>query len=355
MLKGIDISNWQKGIDPTALGLDFAIVKATEGIGFIDPTFTSFAAKLKAKGMLWGYYHFARENDAAKEADSFYAAVKPYLKQGIPVLDYEVWGKNSNDVAWCERFIQRFYDLTGIYCMLYISASRASQFSSSWIPKKCALWVAGYPQAYTSWPSTTCPYKAAPWSSVTIWQFTSSLRLGGYSGSLDGDYAYIDKAAWNRLAGASSGTSNSTTTTTTTKKVIQVIPIYTSGGDFYRYFNSKTGEHFITTKAEGSKLASPWKSEGKAWTVKAGGTVPIYRLKNPSNGFHMLAAYTEAAQLEKAGWIAEQVPFLAQTKGTAVYRAYNSKSGDHLFTTNKTEYEKVQKDGWKGEGVAFYV
>ena len=43
---GIDISNWQKNIDLTAGKYDFAIIKATEGIGFKDKSFHKFAVQL---------------------------------------------------------------------------------------------------------------------------------------------------------------------------------------------------------------------------------------------------------------------------------------------------------------------
>ena len=38
MLRGIDISNWQAGLDADAVfpNVDFVICKATEGISFVD-------------------------------------------------------------------------------------------------------------------------------------------------------------------------------------------------------------------------------------------------------------------------------------------------------------------------------
>lgn len=200
-IKGIDISNWQKGISLSPLDIDFMICKATEGLNYVDPTCNGFISQAKNKGIVWGYYHFARENDAAKEAEFFYNNTKNYSKQGIPVLDYEVWGRNS-DVAWCEKFLQRYHDLSGVWCMLYISASHCRDFNGSWIPDKCSLWVAGYPKAYTSWPDSKCPYSIAPWKVVTIWQFSSSLRLSGYGGNIDGDFAYVDKNGWKKIAGS---------------------------------------------------------------------------------------------------------------------------------------------------------
>ena len=219
-MKGIDISKWQAGINVKNLDIDFMFCKATEGIRYTDPTCNGYIEAAKAKGIPWGYYHFARENDPASEAVDFYNATKGYTKQGIPVLDYEVWGKNGNDVAWCEKFIQKFYDLTGIWCMIYISASHCKDFNGSWIPDRCALWVAGYPNGYnqyTSWPSSNCPYNLGKWKAATIWQFTSSLRLSGYGGNLDGDFAYIDKQGWSKIAGGT-GVAPSPSTPSTPSK-----------------------------------------------------------------------------------------------------------------------------------------
>lgn len=202
-MRGIDISKWQSGLNLADVDVAFMICKATEGVGYVDSTCARFVAQAKAKGIPWGYYHFARENDAAREAEDFYKATKDYTNQGIPVLDYEVWGKNSNDVKWCERFIERFHELSGVWCMLYTSASRCRDFKGSWIPDRCSLWLAGYPYPYTSWVTTNCPYDASPWKSIAIWQFTSSLRISGFNGNLDGDIAYIGKEGWAKIAGGS--------------------------------------------------------------------------------------------------------------------------------------------------------
>lgn len=205
-MRGIDISNWQKGITPSKTGVEFCICKATEGLGFIDKQCDTFIQNCIANNILFGFYHFARENYAAQEAKYFYMNTKGYLKKGIPVLDYEVWGKNANDVKWCEEFIQEFYNLTGVWCVLYISASHCKDFKNSWIPSKCGLWVAGYPKNFTSWTDQAMPYSIAPWSFAAIWQFTSSLKLSGWNGSLDGNIAYMDKAAWMKYAGSNAST-----------------------------------------------------------------------------------------------------------------------------------------------------
>lgn len=201
-MRGIDISNWQAGITPSNLGIDFCICKATEGIGYTDPTCDGFVQNCKDNGILWGFYHFARKNEPEHEADWFYNECRGYFNHGIPVLDYET--ENYDNAEWCERFLNRLHELSGIWAVLYISASRCGQYDRSWIPERCGLWVAGYPWEMTSYDDAgDMPYNIAPWEFAAIWQFTSSLRLWDYDGDLDGDIAYMDADAWMKYAGAS--------------------------------------------------------------------------------------------------------------------------------------------------------
>lgn len=201
-MQGIDISNWQKGLIPSSLSIDFCIAKATEGLGFVDAQCNGFIQDCISNSIPFGYYHFARSNDPREEARFFYNNTSNYSGHGIPVLDYEVWGEN-NDVAFCEAFLDQYHALTGIWPLLYISASHCDDFSSSWIPSKCGLWVAGYPAPVESFDAAgNMPYSIAPWSICAIWQFTSSLKLPTYAGRLDGNIAYMDHEAWAKYAGS---------------------------------------------------------------------------------------------------------------------------------------------------------
>lgn len=197
-MRGIDISNHQVGLQPSALDLDFCIAKATEGIRFIDPYCDDFIQNCIKNNILWGFYHFARENNPEDEAQFFYENCINYFKNGIPILDYET--ENYDNVEWCERFINKLHELSGVWCLLYISASRCKQYDGSWIPEKCGLWVAGYPEYYTRWISQDIPYDISPWKFAAIWQFTDCLIIPGFWEKLDGDIAYMDKEAWMKYA-----------------------------------------------------------------------------------------------------------------------------------------------------------
>lgn len=200
VMRGIDISNWQSGIQPSKMPIDFCICKATEGLDFVDPYCDSWIQDCKNASIPFGFYHFARENDPKSEAEFFYDNCRGYFGKGIPVLDYET--ENASNKDWCERFLRRVHDLSGIWPMVYLSAFRVGQYKNSWIPSKCGLWIAGYPQTYSYWTDDEMPYSVAPWEFAAIWQFSSQVILPGYVGKLDANLAYMDEKGWNAYAGS---------------------------------------------------------------------------------------------------------------------------------------------------------
>ncbi|MBI6038173.1 GH25 family lysozyme [Clostridium perfringens] len=69
-LKGIDISNWQKGINLNQLkerGYEVCYIKITEGRGYVDPCFEENYNKAIAAGMKVGVYHYWRGTSSAIE------------------------------------------------------------------------------------------------------------------------------------------------------------------------------------------------------------------------------------------------------------------------------------------------
>lgn len=201
-LSGLDISNWQTGLAiPSAA--DFCICKATEGTRFTDPTLEGFARQCLDAGKLFGFYHFARGFDADDEARHFRAQTKAYELIGIPVLDMEYepadnWGK------WAQKFVDRYHTMTGVYPLIYASASQLTRFAGYPLVKTCDLWIAGYPnekvarQIGTEPPAF--PYSVAPWSYAAIWQFTANGRVPGWSEAVDLDMAYMTREAWGKYA-----------------------------------------------------------------------------------------------------------------------------------------------------------
>lgn len=197
VLRGIDISNWQRGFDLASTKPDFVIVKATEGLNFVDKSCDGFVQDAIKLNIPFGYYHFASLKDASEEATYFYNQTKNYAGKGIPVLDFEVPNSNS----WLETWCKTFYGLSGVRPWVYMSSDYINNrgYGTSWVKSNCGLWLAGYPRAYTSYPSPDCPYKRAGWT-LAAWQFTSSLAMGGML--IDGDFFYGDRTAWDKYVGS---------------------------------------------------------------------------------------------------------------------------------------------------------
>jgi len=131
-LTGIDISKWQQGLNPAAIGCDLVIAKATEGNGYTDSTCDGFIQAAKGARKLTGVYHFARPdlgNSAQAEADWFVSKVRGYLKSSILILDWEAG--NLANVAWAKAWMDRVTAATGVSPIIYMSASPARSWSSA--------------------------------------------------------------------------------------------------------------------------------------------------------------------------------------------------------------------------------
>lgn len=219
-LYGVDISKWQ-AVGAGDNGKNFVICKATEGSSYVDPSCDKHYQRAKAQGKLRGSYHFARPDlnggvaGARAEADWYVKNIQGYIRDGIMVLD---WEKNVWDVAWAEAWLQRVHELTGIWPLIYMSASVVSSYNWSSVAKHSGLWIAGYPSKYNvknpPTPSVNnMPYKLGAWSFWAIWQYSSS------AGTLDRDIANMDAIAWAKYAGASTAT-----VTTEKQQEVQIQP-----------------------------------------------------------------------------------------------------------------------------------
>ena len=81
----------------------------------------------------------------------------------------------------------------------------------------------------------------------------------------------------------------------------------------------------------------------------------VYRLYNSYSGQHMFTAnYDEAQSLCDNGWTDEGVGWKCGDKDKGkIYRLYNSSNGSHLLTVSLIEVVETILHGWKLEGIAF--
>lgn len=209
-LRGLDISHWQDGINIDNVDYDFMICKATEGVNYVDSSCDGFVQKARNAGKLWGFYHFMDKSDVTKQAEFFVENCKNYFGEGVPCLDYEMYGRQGTDKA--KIFLDKVYELTGVRCMVYMSRSVTKEEDWSAIAPNHALWVAQYANDSSTGYQDSPWYPSGgqgAWGAVTMHQYTSHGKLAGYSGNLDLDIAYITAEGWGRLAAGDMGSSSS--------------------------------------------------------------------------------------------------------------------------------------------------
>lgn len=202
MLKGIDISHHQRGINSYGSDVDFVIIKATEGVGYVDEQCDRLYQQAKKDGKLLGVYHFARpdlNNSAIAEADWFIKNIQGYLKEAILVLDWE--SGYLGNVEWAKAFLDRVKEKTGIKAVLYASRSPINSFDwSSVANADYGLWVADY-GANTGSEGNKPNVKW--WPFYILWQYTSRGRVAGYGGNVDLNNFYGDAEVWRKYATSS--------------------------------------------------------------------------------------------------------------------------------------------------------
>lgn len=205
-MNGIDISNWQNGINLDAVPYDFIIAKATQGKTYVSPDCARQVEQARARGKLFGVYHYIDGSGAIGEADLFIDNIKNWVGEGMLCLD---WESNQNSAWGNEDYLrqvaQRVIDRTGIPPVIYVQQSRMAQVKPIADALNCALWIAQYANMNAT------GYQDAPWNegaySCAIRQYSSCGRLSGYSGNLDLNKAYMDAAAWKKYANPSGGAS----------------------------------------------------------------------------------------------------------------------------------------------------
>ena len=204
VLDGIDVSNYQRGLSISRIVADFVIVKASEGIGYEDPSCHAFAKETLDSHKKLGLYHFARpgkENPAKEEARWFLRIFRPYIGKAIPVLDWEA--QEISNVSWAKEWLDEVYHQSGVRPWIYMSESVVNAYDWSDVAKEYRLWMALYhnntPAYHYDMRHAGTLVHVRHWNRITCWQWTSHGRLDGWQGNLDIDRFYGDTAAWEAL------------------------------------------------------------------------------------------------------------------------------------------------------------
>lgn len=204
---GIDISNYQKGINLSAGKYDFAIIKASEGHTFIDKSFFTFAKQLTELKKCIGAYHYARPDygatteDMKKEAHNFISCVNSagLIGRAILALDWEEKNFINGELAtvWLEEVEKE----TGTVPFIYMSYYMIEEMCRTGLKQdKYPIWVAKWSKGDYDLGSEPPSDDAINFSFNRIWQYTSNGKYPGWKGRIDLDYTPMTKEFWEIYA-----------------------------------------------------------------------------------------------------------------------------------------------------------
>ncbi|MCT4636700.1 MAG: GH25 family lysozyme [Bacteroidales bacterium] len=186
---GIDVSHYQGEIDwekVSSKGIDFAYIKATEGITIKDARCITNYIDAKKQGINTGMYHFfIPDDDPTKQVENFLGVIHS-LNPGdlYPVLDLEQEFVNNqisnrdyqrNVLLWLTTVENKL----GVKPIIYSNYSFAKVNLSDHRFSDYRLWISEYdvdkPELPLIWED----------SSWTLWQITDKGSVRGIDGNVD--------------------------------------------------------------------------------------------------------------------------------------------------------------------------
>jgi GH25 family lysozyme M1 (1,4-beta-N-acetylmuramidase) len=186
---GIDVSqnngkiDWER-VKTNNPKIEFAFIKASEGIGYYDKRLIENATNAHKAGIKVGYYHFATLNktdvisDSKSEAEYFLTLIKNLPQSDLPlILDLE---RNDAKVppASVLKYINNFFACLGSHKYALYSYT---PFLNANLPAnhglgKIPLWIA----AYT--PTLKLP---RGWDKQWLWQYDNKGKIAGINANVD--------------------------------------------------------------------------------------------------------------------------------------------------------------------------
>ena len=184
-IHGIDVSRYQQIIAWDAvkemkvknIQLDFAFIKATEGIGNVDPQFYRNWKRAKTAGMIRGAYHFFNPSkDGREQAEKFIKTVDLEKDDLPPVVDIEQM--NSTNPIVLRKELKKWLDIVENYYKIRPIIYTHVDFYEKNLGKEFddyPLWIAHYyqdgePQVSRNW---------------AFWQHSEEGRVNGILSKVD--------------------------------------------------------------------------------------------------------------------------------------------------------------------------
>jgi hypothetical protein len=170
-----DVSSYQAGI--SFKGAPIAMVKATEGTGYVSPDYAAAKARAASAGAYLCAYHFLRAGNGAAQAAWCYhhAGTTPLM------LDMELEGSSKPGVADAAEFIHAYRALGGRCFLLYLPHWYWQSTGSPSLQPLTGLGMLLVSSQYTAYSDTGPGWNAYGGMTPVVWQYTDSATFNGHS------------------------------------------------------------------------------------------------------------------------------------------------------------------------------
>jgi len=194
LVHGVDVSVWEPKVDWQALraqGFKFALIRATSGVGYVDPKFKTHWDGARKEGLVRGAYHYLiAGQDPKQQADLFISTISSDRGELPPIIDledkYNENVPNNKIIDTCKSVLDRVEKAFGLKPMIYsrtqylnLHVSRNGK-APSWAADY-PLWLAQYPYVFDPkmHPNKNMPTQAAGWQDWKFWQYSETSLVNG--------------------------------------------------------------------------------------------------------------------------------------------------------------------------------
>jgi lysozyme len=182
-VQGMDVSYYETSVDWAAAhqaGVEFAFVRVSDGLQFMDPKFPAYWSGAKAAGVIRGAYQFFRPaEDPIAQADLLLGQMGPLGVGDLPpVLDVEVSGglTTAGVAASVRAWVAHVTAAIGRPPIVYAGLYSWHDLTGSANVTTSPLWVAQYTTA-------PCPNIPTPWTRWLFWQYSATGSVAGIPGA----------------------------------------------------------------------------------------------------------------------------------------------------------------------------
>lgn len=175
-----------------AAGVNYAVLKATQGSAFVDPLFAWRVPRMRAAGIGIGAYHFLDNSDPTAQADFFLATVEPF-SIGLLAVDVEANPGAQATIKQAAAFATAIATASKRSPLVYIGRYGPTGDGTGLpdpVLSTFPLWLPKYG------PAPTRGSLPAGWTNFVLWQSTDTEMFPSLPGvEVDGDCFNGDAAA----------------------------------------------------------------------------------------------------------------------------------------------------------------